>query len=149
MIGKPYSASILFFVCLFVHFLHNFHLFLYVCASPVIFLLLMLLLDWQAVKSTYSQFLIFLCINHLTMVTVGRGTYDLPVDHSEQVPDSMSTYSEKLRLFYALVVFFCSVIIYSSNAKFPFFVSLLFSFLFFVLFVFFEEIATLFKYSRV
>ena len=83
------------------------------------------------------------------MVTVGRGTYDLPVDHSEQVPDSMSTYSEKLRLFYALVVFFCSVIIYSSNAKFPFFVSLLFSFLFFVLFVFFEEIATLFKYSRV
>ena len=69
------------------------------------------------------------------MVTVGRGMYDLPVDHSEQLPDSMSTYSEKLRLLYALVVFVCSVIINSSNTKFPFFLSLLFSFLF--LFCFF------------
>ena len=135
MIGKPYSASILFFVCLFVHFLHNFHLFLYVCASPVIFLLLMLLLDWQAVKSTYSQFLIFLCINHLTMVTVGRGTYDLPVDHSEQVPDSMSTYSEKLRLLYVLVVFFVLLLYIVVMLSFLFLC--LFCFLFFFLFCLF------------
>ena len=70
------------------------------------------------------------------MVSVGGGMYDLPVDHSEQLPDSMSTYIEKQGQLYALVVFVCSLIRNSSNAKFPFFLCLLLSFLFFVLFVF-------------
>ena len=55
--------------------------------------------------------------HHLTMVTVGQGMQTLPVDHSEQLPDSISTcdinrryYMLLLFLFVLLlffVVFFC------------------------------------------
>ena len=50
--------------------------------------------------------------HHLTMVTVDQGMLVIPVDHSEQLPDSISTWIVKQGLLYVVAAFVCFVLFF-------------------------------------